>query len=265
MKVTVRKIVTIELMKFFKRADMIVVLGLIVISFFYAVNMEQSVGGQENQSALYWVTNQMMLITALFIGPVIMSYIGSQFLAVEIDNGSIMLFEEKIRNRRRLYLGKNIAMTIICTMLFLLCAGIMIGFYFLLIDRNIVFVSGKFFGANAREQITLLLYIYTYTFFFVPQMSFFLGTIFKPLSVIVISTGIVLLCNYVFNFSPLKYMNPFWGIMCLTDRVFGSAAEVTSGSVNLLQYDALQIGVVSGYYGVFLYAGAKVFARKDIQ
>lgn len=265
MKISLFRIVKIELIKFFKRADLITVLGLVVISLFYAINMDQSTGQAENQSAVYWVANQLMLITALFIGPVIMAYIATQFLGVEIENGSIMLFEEKIRNRKRLYLGKNIAMTITCTLLFIICAGIMFFFYFNLLDSNLVFVSGELFGNYTKEIVLYILCIYAYTFFFVPQVSFFLGTKYKPLSAIVITVGIVLLCNYVFNFAPLKYINPFWNVMNLTDQILTETGTIKISTSELNNYAALQLFLTIGYYFIFTFVGSNVFSKKDIQ
>lgn len=265
MIIPITRIIRIELKKFIKRSDPIVIFGLVVIAFFYTFNIENSIGTETGQSTLYWLANQMMLITALFIGPIIMSYIGAQFLATEIDNKSVMLFEERIRNRTKIYIGKNIAMVIVSTGLFAICGLIMAAFYLYLVAKDSAFVSGRIMGENEVEMLLLILFIYSYTFFFVPQVSFFLGTKFKSLPTIVISSGVVLLCNYALNFGPLKYVNPYWIVMVITDKVLGDKSTFVSENIAVWQYGLMQVGIVIGYYIILLVAGIKIFSKKDIQ
>ena len=265
MRIPVTRIIKIELKKFIKRSDMIVIFGLVVIAFFYTINIENSIGTETGQSVLYWLANQMMLINALFIGPVIMSYIGAQFLAAEIDNGSVMLFEEKIRNRTKTYIGKNIAMIIVSTGLFVISGLIMFALYLYLIAKDSSFVSGIVVGKNEAELILLLIFIYSYTFFFIPQISFFLGTRFKPLPAIIICTGVVLLCNYALTFVPFKYINPYWGVMCITDMMLGDKSTFLKENMEVWQYGLMQAVLIFGYYAVLLFVGVRNFRKKDIQ
>lgn len=113
-KIPLSLMIRTELLKFFKRSDYIAVIGFVCIGLIFALNMRgDSYTGVQNQNALFWVTVQMLTTTTLFIGPVIMSFIGTQMLASEIDNKSILLFTVRIRNRKKMYVGKSLALLLI--------------------------------------------------------------------------------------------------------------------------------------------------------
>ena len=67
-------IIKIEIIKFLKRKDIIAILGIVAIGFIYALRMDETYVGTKNQSAIFWVVLQLLNTTALFIGPVIMSF-----------------------------------------------------------------------------------------------------------------------------------------------------------------------------------------------
>ena len=92
MKISILHIIKIELLKFFKRNDILAVAVIVAIGFIYAIGMRNEMyEGVKNQNALFWITLQLVTTTVLFIGPVVTAFLGTQMLSGEIDNKSISL------------------------------------------------------------------------------------------------------------------------------------------------------------------------------
>ena len=265
MKTSVWLIIKIELIKFFKRNDILAVMGIVAVGFIYALSMRGNAYiGVENQNALFWVTAELLTTTVLFICPVVMAFVGTQMLSTEIDNNSISLFNVRIRNREKMYYGKSIALMIICTLFFFISIGVLFTIYFFIADNNTIYVSGTFIGNNAWELICILFLIYMYSFFFIPQMSFCLGIKFKPLVTIVLTFCVTLFCNNVATYSVIRYFNPMQYVVRLADDV-ASTTEVVQISSNERIFCVLaQIVLCGVYFIIFNFCGVKAFKEKDL-
>lgn len=265
MKTSIWLIVKIELIKFFKRNDLIAVLGIVAIGFIYALSMRgNSYTGVENQNALFWVTAELLTTTVLFICPVIMSFVGTQMLSTEIENNSISLFNVRVRNREKMYYGKSIALIIICTLFFFLSIGALFVIYFLIANNDTIYVSGTVTGNNARELICILFLIYMYSFFFIPQMSFCLGVKFKPLVTIVLTFCVTLFCNNVATYSVIRYFNPMQYVVRLADDVASTTEMLFISGEERMFCVLAQIILCGVYFFIFNLCGVKAFGEKDL-
>lgn len=264
-KTSILLIIKIEIIKFFKRNDIIAILGIVSIGFIYALGMRgEGYVGTKDQSAIFWVGVQLLTTTALFIGPVIMSFIGTQMLSSEIDNNSILLFNARFRNREKMYYGKSISLAIISTLLFFISVGVLFIIYFLITDSSTMYVSGKAFGNNTLDLICIIFMIYVYSFFFFPQLSLFLGVRFKPLITIVLTFCVALFCNNVATSSIIKYFNPMQYIVRLADEVASTTEIVYVSSTERLFCVSTQVILCIALCLMFNILGAKRFKERDL-
>lgn len=265
MRTPLLRIIKIELIKFFKRNDLLSVLGIIAMGFIFALNMRgDTYTGVENQNALFWVTAELLTTTILFICPVVMSFVGTQILSTEIDNGSIMLFNFRIRNREKIYHSKSIALIIISTIYFFISVGLLFLIYFVVADNNTLYVSGKFMGNNALELVCILFMIYMYAFFFIPQVSLYLGTKFKPLITIVLTFCVALFCNNVATKSTIRYFNPMQYVVRLANDVVSTTEIVHVDSGERLFCVLAQLILCVAFLLLFNSLGARTFSQKDL-
>lgn len=265
MKTSILLIIKIEIIKFFKRYDIVSVLGIAAVGFIYALSMHgDSYVGVENQNALFWVTVQLLTTTVLFIGPVIMSFVGTQMLSSEIDNNSILLFNIRIRNREKIYYGKSIALVIISVIYFMISIGVLFIIYFLITDSNTLYVSGKLIGNNATELICILFMIYIYDFFFLPQFSLFLGVTFKPIITIVLTFCATLFCNNIATSTIIRYFNPMQYIVRLADEIASTTENVNVSNAERLFCVLSQLILCVAFFLLFNLFGAKKFNERDL-
>ena len=105
MKTPLALIVRIELIKFLKRKDFVAILGIVCIGFIFALNMRgEGYTGAENQSAVFWVTTQLLTVTSLFIGPIIMAFIGTQTVSythLDVYKRQVQDLERQQKFRKR--------------------------------------------------------------------------------------------------------------------------------------------------------------------
>ncbi len=265
MKISTLHIVKIELLKFFKRNDILAVAVIVAIGFIYAIGMRNEIyDGVENQNALFWVTLQLVTTTVLFIGPVVTAFLGTQMLSSEIDNKSISLFTVRIRNRKNIFIGKSLALQIITVVFFLFTIIVMLAIYYGIANNGSVYVSGQLFGNNVSDLLCVLFLIYMYTFFFIPQFALCIGTRFKPIITIVISFVASLVCNHVLTYSFVKYINPMNYIYQLSNDVLETTEMLSISSAERVRCVVIQFLLCMFYYVVFMVYGIKSFEGKEL-
>jgi len=265
MKISLWLIIKIELMKFMKRNDLLSVTGIVSIGLIYAIGMRnETYTGVENQDALFWIALQFITVTVLFIGPVVTAFLGTQMLSSEVDNKSISLFTVRIRNRKKLYIGKSLALMIISSVFFAISVSVMMVIYFFIANSGNKFVSGKLTGNNADDLLCIMLLVFMYAFFFIPQFALSVGVKLKPLLTIVISFLVALVCNHVLTYSFLKYLNPMSYIYSLSDHVLETTEAVAIDSGDRAVWVIMQILLCCIYYILFTIKGIKAFEGKDL-
>jgi len=113
----------IEIEKLIKRKEWIILLALGGISILFASAIfTDSYVGATNQSAIYWVCSQIFNSSALFISPMVCAFIAARTLAGEIENGSILLYTYRFRNKQGMYVGKNLALSCFVALVYLVVA-----------------------------------------------------------------------------------------------------------------------------------------------
>lgn len=265
MKISVLHIVKIELLKFIKRNDIFAVAVIVAIGFIYAIGMRNEVyDGVKNQNALFWITLQLLTTTVLFIGPVVTAFLGTQMLSSEIDNKSISLFTIRIRNRRNIYIAKSVALQIVTIVFFVFTILVMLGIYYGIANNGSIYVSGTIFGNNRYDLLCVLLLIYMYTFFFIPQFALCIGTRFKPVITIVISFVASLVCNHVLTYSFVKYINPMNYIYQLSNDVLETTEVINISNSDKISCVVIQFLLCTFYYFLFMIIGIKSFEGKEL-
>ena len=264
MKISILHIIKIELLKFLKRNDILAVAVIVAIGFIYAIGMRNEMyEGVKNQNALFWITLQLVTTTVLFIGPVVTAFLGTQMLSGEIDNKSISLFTVRIRNRRNLFIGKSLALHVITAVFFVITIIVMLAIYFGIANNGSIYTSGKIFGNNVADLLCLLLLIYMYTFFFIPQLALCIGTRYKPIITIVISFVASLVCNHVLTYSFVKYINPMNYIYQLSEDVLETTEVLSISSTGRGKCVLIQLLLCMLYYVVFMVLGTKSFEGRE--
>ena len=265
MKTSLWLIVKIELLKFFKRYDIFSVFAIVAVGIIYAVGMrDESYKGVENQSALFWIVLQLLTATVLFISPVVNAFLGTQTLSSEIDNKSISLYTIRVRNRKRLYLGKSIFLMLVSLVFFAFTLVVMFGVYMWIESSGSKFVSGTLFGNNSAELLCMLLLVYMYCFFLIPQIALSLGVRMKPLTTIVACFGLVVLFNHVMTYSFPKYFNPMGYIYGLAYDVLETVEPLDMDKAFVIRSVCLQICLCLFYYAIATICGIKNFEKKEL-
>lgn len=265
MRVSVLMIIKIELSKFLKRGDLLAIAGMVAVAFICAIGMRQDIyTGVENQNALFWTSIQMVTTTALFIGPVVMAFLGTQMLSSEIDNKSILLFTVRIRDRFKIYIGKSIALMIISIIFYIFTLVMMVGIYFGIANNGGKYVSGTLTGNNVRELLSIIILIFMYTFFFIPQFTLMIGTKFKPLISIVMAFIVTLVCNHVATYSFIKYINPMNYVYHLSNHVLETTEALSISTMELITCVMMQMLLCLTYYAFFVFEGARIFEGEDL-
>ena len=265
MSVSMLSIVKAELNKCLKRYDLITILGVVAIGFVYAIGMRgDSYTGVENQNALFWVTAEMLTSTILFICPLVMAFLGAQMLASEIDNNSIQLLNLRVRNRKKLFWGKSISLIIICTSIYVISIVILFAVYFIIPNKDTIYVSGTFTGNNVAELIIVLFLLYLYSFFFIPQIALCLGTKFKPMVTMVITFCITLVCNNVANYGLVRYLNPMQYVVKMGNDVVATTERCVVDLNTKMFCIVMQMLIVAMYCVVSGCYAARSFAKRDL-
>lgn len=265
MKTSIFLIIKIELLKFLKRSDWVSIIGFVCIGFIFALNMRgEGYRGVEDQNALFWVVTQLLTTTTLFIGPVIMAFVGTQMLSSEIDNKSILLFSSRIQNRAKMYIGKSIALVIVSLLFFLLSVGILSAIYFLFTDKDSAYVSGTFFGNNVPELFLILIMNYVFTFLFIPQLALFLGAWLKPLVTIIAVFGITLVCTNTGTLDGVKYFNPMYYMVRMSNDVVSTTEAVAVKASESVFCICMQLILCIMLCLLFALVGAKRMRERDL-
>lgn len=264
-KIPLSLMIRTELLKFFKRSDYIAVIGFVCIGLIFALNMRgDSYTGVQNQNALFWVTVQMLTTTTLFIGPVIMSFIGTQMLASEIDNKSILLFTVRIRNRKKMYVGKSLALLLIGMLFFLASTVILFIIYFLAGDADSVYISGKLAGNNVVDLLLVLFMNYLFAFLLIPQMALCLGAWMKPLVTVIMAFVVTLVCNNTGTLPVIKYFNPMYYIVRLANDVAATTDVVEISGSDRVFCVLTQLALICAYCLLFHFLGAQKLKERDL-
>lgn len=265
MKIPVTNICRIELRKMVKRKDLLSLLGILGVSILFAVSiLTDSYVGAENQSADYWVATQMLNSSILLVSPMILAYSAVRTMAQEIENGSLKLLDQRIRNRERLYMAKAVALWIYSSMLFLASILIHILVYFLIVGKNDKFGSNHFFGENTTILICVMAAVYLSTFVLVPQIVLFMGTFCKQGICIGMIFMIILVAHNIYKVPVLGLLSPWTYIINLSNDVISSTDSIFMEPLYMIKNIIAQLGLCGIGSVICIYSGMNILRKRDL-
>jgi ABC-type transport system involved in multi-copper enzyme maturation permease subunit len=242
MKTSFFTIYKIEVIKLIKRKDWLALMALVGISILFgAAVISNGYKGISNQSALFWIYTQAFNSSALCFTPLVFAFVASRILASEIENGSILLYTNRYRNRGRLYLAKSLALTSFTAITFLAMCLVNMAVYYILVVQNPAIASGQFFGENTAMLFWGLFTLYLSSFILASQLSLFLSVFCKPTPIIGIMFVVVLVLHNTFKIPLLYNLNPWYYVVRIGNDIAATTKKVT---VNYSEVSSLLIAFV---------------------
>lgn len=265
MILSLKNICHAELIKMMKRKDFLSLLGIVGIGILFSVSiLTDSYIGAEQQGTLYWIVTQMLNSSILFIAPMILAYSAIRSMAQEIENGSLKLFNQRIRNRERLYLAKSITLWIYSTLFLILCIVIHFILYFLIVCRSERYASGTVFGENTSILISILICLYCSTFVLVPQIVLFFGTFAKQGICIGGIFMLVLIVHNIYKIPIIGYLSPWRYIINLANNVLNTTQYINMPQGYVIENVLLEIGLCGIICAGCIFCGKNILSKKDL-
>lgn len=265
MKTSFFTIYKIEVVKLIKRKDWLALMALVSISILFgAAVISNGYQGISNQSALFWIYTQALNSSVLFITPLVFAFVASRILASEIENGSILLYTNRYRNRGKLYLAKSLALVSFTAITFLVMCLVNMAIYYTLVVQNPAIASGLFFGENTTMLFLALFTLYISSFILASQFALFLSAFCKPTPVIGIMFLVVLVLHNTFKIPVLHNLNPSYYVVRIGNDITATTEKVAvnySEVSNLLISFVLLAAICVILFNLF---GKKKFQKMDL-
>lgn len=265
MKTSFFTIYKIELIKLIKRKDWLAFLALVGISILFSTAIfTEGYLGAPNQSTVFWMNTQAWNSSALFISPLVAAFFASRIFASEIENGSILLYTNKYRNRGRLYTAKSLALSTFVTVTFVAMCLVNTAIYYLLSTSKSIYISGQFFGENVGMLLMGIIAIYLMSFLLASQFALFLGAYCKP----TLSLGIVFLFVLVLHFSYripiLNQLNPWYYVVRISNDISSTTEKVFVDTSKMAELFLSFLFLIAIYLIIFQFAGRRKFQNMDL-
>lgn len=255
-----KELIRIELYKILKRKDFLFLNSMILIPLFYAIGsaMESSIITYEGSTKTYglkFCVEMYSFIYMVFIYFFILAMFVIRSLRGELENKSIRLYVQRINNRRKIYLSKNISMVIAftgVTIFFFLIS--LIAFYIFVIQREDIatatFVVSSELGLLIATSFSIYLYFIWSIFY-----SYMLSAYMKSGTALGLYVLTIVFWVYLKEFPYVKYLSPAYYTQSIID--YSSSYPVTSIILQTFL-------VIIGYCIVFYYLGRNKFEKSDI-
>lgn len=251
----------IEFRKLLHRKDMWIMLTMFGIPALYSIGVFLNssaiiFNGQDKEYAMGFFVNMFNFVNLIFIYFFILSLIAVRSLGGEIDNKSILLYTQRINNRKKIYQAKVwslIAMVgLICIAFFIVT---ILMFYIFAVQREDI-ISSQFIKMD--EFVNLLLLFFSIVFIYIVTIHFsvMLSTIFKTNTAVIIFSIIFILFNFISKFPGIKYSSPQYYTEELGNLDLTHIQAFTLFGVNLV--------VVILYAFICNFIGIKRFERRDL-
>lgn len=255
----------IEFIKLIKRKDWLALLALVAIGVLLgAAVAAENYSGAGGQSAFFWMCTQSLNSTIICISPILLAFVATRFLAGEIEQGSILLYTCKYRNRGKLYLAKSLALTGFAAFAFLVMCLVHLLVYYIFVIQNQQVASGMFWGSNTLLLSSSLFTVFLSSFLLTSQLSLVLSTFMKPTPIVGILFIIVLVSHNTGQVSVINKLNPFYYIIRLSSKVAGTTEKI---AMNLNETVGLTIAAVLLtvlYLILFNLVGKRRFEKMDL-
>lgn len=210
-----KDLIKIEMYKIFKRKDFLLMISMIFIPLMYSIGLMMNsksftYQGDGKVSALLFVSEMFTFVYMCFVYFIVFSVSSVRSLKGEIENKSIQLYVQRINNRKKIYLAKNIAHFIViiaCTMVFIFVS--IACFYLFLTKRSDIAVHAFFRTGEFVKSIIDILSILV-CFIFVLNISMFLSAYKKSYEAMGIFIFLWLAFMYLKQLSYIKYFIPIY-------------------------------------------------------
>lgn len=210
-----KDLVRIELTKIVKRKDFLLMISMIFIPIMYSIGLAMNSKsftyvGKQKVYGLSFASEMYTFVYMCFIYFVILSVCVVRSLKGEIENKSIQLYAQRVNNRKRLYLAKNIAyVALVVGNAFAFIIISIACFYLFLIRRTDIAVSHLFKRGEILYcfvNITAILLCFVFTV----NISLFLSAYRKSFEAMGIFVFIWLAFMYLKEFSYIQYFVPIY-------------------------------------------------------
>ncbi|HJB01654.1 MAG TPA: hypothetical protein H9780_10905 [Candidatus Mediterraneibacter merdavium] len=219
MKGNMGLIVRTELYKICKRKDTWLFFAVLLVPALYAIGL--SVGsdiitysGDGNITAMNFAVTMFQMSQSMFIFGAILAIIAARTLGTEIEDKSLLLYLNRVGDRRRIYRGKLYALTVYNLVADILLMGSSFLFYYFVLIRRKDIAAGILWDANGVLEFVQICAVCLFWIMTILIMVM-LSTKFKP----VVCLGIYMIGYVIMNLlsyarvigyvSPLFYLGKF--------------------------------------------------------
>ncbi len=253
-------LIRIELFKIVKRKDFWLMLSMIFLPIMYAVGLSNnaesfSYEGTERVSALGYASEMMVFVYMCFIYFIILSVCVIRSLKGEIENKSILLYVQRVKNRKDIYSSKFIAyilLLLVITVLFIMTS--IIFYKSLLVQRQDV-ASGLLLQSGELVSISCTIISIILCFIFTISVALFLSAWLKSFQAMGVFIFLWLGLMYVKEFTVVNYLAPIHYVELIINT------ENNSVAIRQSVYLMLLVCVVS----LLCYElGYRKFVRSDL-
>lgn len=249
---------SIELYKIIKRRDFLLLNTMIIVPIFYAVGVASNSSivtyeGADKTYGLKYFVDMYSFIYMIFIYFFLLAISVIRSLRGELENKSIRLYTQRINNRRKIYLSKNLAMITAFSFVTALFAVISILVYYLLVVRRTDIAELRFIRLEELSYI-ISIFLGVYLFFIWSILySFMLSTFLKFGSALGIYALTIVLGMYVKEFPYVKYTSPAFYTQNILDSSVGAIRNLLMMTI-----------VIIVYCTIFFFVGRNRLEKSDI-
>lgn len=253
-----RHLFSIEFYKIVKRRDFILLNTMIIIPIFYAIGAAThssivTYEGTDKTYGLKYFVDMYSFIYMIFIYFFLLAMSVIRSLRGELENRSIQLYTQRINNRKKIYLSKNLAMVAAFSGVTVLFALISVLVYYILVIQRTDIAEIRFIRLDELGYM-LANFLGVYLFFVWSIFySFMLSAYLKSGSALGIYTLTIVAGMYLKEFPYVKYLSPAFYTQNIMDTAQGATKTL-----------GLMAVVILIYCLVFFFVGRNKLEKSDI-
>ena len=245
-------IIKIELKKMKKKKECYLMFSMVFIPILYSIGLFMNSSsiiyvGENKVNALLFSSEMFNFVYMCFIYFIIISVSSIKTLKGEIEDKSIQLYVQRINNRKKIYLSKNIAyaiFSIINTTIFILIS--VFCFYLFLIRRSDIATAILWEKSQILYCVINIISILV-CFLFTINISFSISTYTKSFIAMVIFLFVWLSFLYLKEFAYVKYVIPIYYVENIINKKVGECDWISFGILILLVTFYSLLSIIIGY------------------
>ncbi|MEJ8303372.1 hypothetical protein [Saccharibacillus sacchari] len=259
---TMQTICKIEFRKLLHRKDLWLILSMLAIPALYSIGIytHSSVitfNGTDKEYAMSFFVNMFHFVYALYIYFFVLSLISVRSLGGEIENRNILLYTQRINERKKLYQAKVTALTAMVlgvSAVFFVFSMLM--FYLFAVHRTDL-ISSRFMVSN--EFLSLILWFLSIVLAYILTIHFslMLSTFLKFNTAVIIFILVLIASAFMSKFPIVSFLSIHYYI-----EQFGALDLSDSGGA--LRLFGINLAVVFLYSLVCKQVGVRRFERRDL-